>query len=173
MPLPELRTPRLRLRPFAEDDVDALHAVWTDAGVRRFLWDDITIERDRAEQTLRSSLEDVERRGYGMWTLHFSAREGVIGFCGFRPLDGTRDPQIVYGVLAELWGQGLVVEASRAALAHLFESCSPERVWALSDLPNAQSFRVMEKLGMSFDRDAPHDGLPARFYVLEGASMHP
>ena len=37
MPLPELWTARLRLRPFEVGDVDAIHALWTDPGVRRFL----------------------------------------------------------------------------------------------------------------------------------------
>jgi RimJ/RimL family protein N-acetyltransferase len=32
----ELHTERLRLRPLAPGDVDALHALWTDPQVRRF-----------------------------------------------------------------------------------------------------------------------------------------
>jgi RimJ/RimL family protein N-acetyltransferase len=35
-----LVTARLHLAPLAPSDTDALHALWTTAGVRRYLWDD-------------------------------------------------------------------------------------------------------------------------------------
>ena len=35
----ELATRRLRLRPLGASHVPRLHALWTDADVRRFLWD--------------------------------------------------------------------------------------------------------------------------------------
>ena len=167
MPLPELRTARLRLRPFGAGDVDAIHALWTDPGVRRFLWDDRVIGRGRAAREVTSALQDEAEGGFGMWTLHLREVEGVIGFCGFRRMHGADELELLYGLLPEHWGKGLAVEASRAALDQLFAACSPQRVYALADPPNAQSFRVMEKLGMRFDRDGEADGLPARFYVLE------
>jgi hypothetical protein len=37
--------------PFASEDLDALHALWTDPDVRRYLWDDIVISRERAAET--------------------------------------------------------------------------------------------------------------------------
>ena len=43
-----LETERLTLRPFADADVDALHALWRLPEVRRFLWDDVVISRDTA-----------------------------------------------------------------------------------------------------------------------------
>ena len=167
MPLPELRTARLRLRPFGVGDVDAIHALWTDPGVRRFLWDDRVIGRERAAEEVSSALKDEAEGGFGLWTLHLRAAWGVIGFCGFRRMHGADELELLYGLLPGHWGKGLAVEASRAALDQLFAACSPPRVYALADPPNAQSFRVMEKLGMRFDRDGEAEGMPARFYVLE------
>ena len=48
MTLPLMRTGRLVLEPFAPGDLDELHALWTDAEVRRFLWDGLIIPRSRA-----------------------------------------------------------------------------------------------------------------------------
>jgi RimJ/RimL family protein N-acetyltransferase len=165
----ELTTGRLRLVPLSGDDVDALLTLWRDAGVRRWLWDDREIERDEALEQVDLALARVEERGYGFWTLHLRDTPGVIGFCGFKTLDASDDPELMYGLYPEHWGRGLAVEASRAALDELFATLSPARVWALADPPNAQSFRVMEKLGMRFDRDGEAMGLPARYYVLERA----
>ncbi len=170
MPIPKLHTDRLRLEPVQADDVDALHALWTDAGVRRFLWDDRVIERERAAAEVKDALAIEAEHGYGLWTLRLRDGDAVIGFCGFRPMHGEDGIELLYALLPAHWGKGLAVEASRAALDELCASVAPERVWALADPPNAQSFRVMEKLGMRFDRDVEFDGLPARFYVLERES---
>ena len=43
MGLPTLETERLILRPWSLDDIDALHQIWTDPQVRRYLWDDEVI----------------------------------------------------------------------------------------------------------------------------------
>lgn len=163
----ELRTPRLRLVPVRADDVDALHALWTDPGVRRYLWDDRVIEREVAAERVEATLAHRAERGYGLWTLRPADGDDVIGFCGFQPLDGGDEVELLYGILPDHWGRGLVVEAARAAIDELFATLAPARLWALADPPNLQSFRVMEKLGMRFDRDGEANGLPARFYVLE------
>ena len=43
MAAPTLRTVRAELRPLSDGNLDAVHAMWTDAGVRRYLWDGVTI----------------------------------------------------------------------------------------------------------------------------------
>jgi ribosomal-protein-alanine N-acetyltransferase len=183
MRLRELQTERLCLRRVRDADLDALHALWTDPGVRRFLWDDLVITRERADEALQAALRNEAERGFGLWTLQLrqgdgrDGADGVMGFCGFAPMEDRAEIELLYGVLPEHWGQGLAVEASRAALDELFtihaperhspKRHSPKRVWALADPPNTQSFRVMEKLGMRFAHDGEANGLPARFYVLE------
>jgi Acetyltransferase (GNAT) domain len=79
MPLPPIATDRLSLRPFTQDDVDVLHAVWTDPDVRRYLWDDIVIPRERAVDVVRSHLESVAASGIGYWVVHTAEDKPVIG----------------------------------------------------------------------------------------------
>ena len=43
--LSRLRTARLYLEPLGIDDLEPVHAVWCEAGVRRYLWDDQLIDR--------------------------------------------------------------------------------------------------------------------------------
>ena len=57
MSLPILRTPRLTLQPYRLDDIDLLHQLWTTPEVRRYLWDDIVITRQRAEETVRAAID--------------------------------------------------------------------------------------------------------------------
>jgi ribosomal-protein-alanine N-acetyltransferase len=151
MSLPILRTARLTLRPWAESDIDTLHALWTEPGVRRYLWDNLVIPRDRAAVAVYSALATSVSHGIGCWSLHLHGEEALAGFCGFRFIGDSKEVELLYGLLPALWGQGLATEASQAALDYLW-TCTPFlRVYARTDSPNARSVEVMRRLGMRHD----------------------
>ena len=75
MCLPVLETRRLTLRPFGVEDLDALHAIWTDPDVRRYLWDDLIISRERAAETLADAIATAAKDGIGYWTLRRSGED--------------------------------------------------------------------------------------------------
>jgi RimJ/RimL family protein N-acetyltransferase len=171
----EIHTPRVRLRSYVLADVDDLYRLWTDPEVRRYLWDDVVISRERAASVVRASIACFEIHGFGQWVVLPRSGGRLIGFCGFRLLGDPPDEQIelVYGVAPAYWGQGLATEAARAALRFGFEECGFDRVYAGADLPNAASFRVMEKLGMIFSRRTHMNGIEAIYYVLSREAFEP
>ena len=50
----KIETERLRLRPLTANDLEDLHLLWTDADVRKYLWDDQVISREQAEEIGRA-----------------------------------------------------------------------------------------------------------------------
>src|SRR5262249_49467004 len=114
-------TARLRLRPYRESDLDALHALWTDPQVRRYLWDDAVIERRLAAEVMRASIASTDALGFGHWAVCRGNGGALIGFCGFRPLDDSADIELLYGLAPPHWGRGLATEAARAMLRFGFE----------------------------------------------------
>ncbi len=56
--------------------------------------------------------------------------------------------ELAYAIGEEHWGQGLVAEAARAAISHVFTALDAVRVQAHYKAENSASGRVMEKLGM-------------------------
>ena len=167
MPLPTLHTPRLTLRACTLDDVDSLHRLWTDPKVRRYLWDNIIISRERAEETVRDSLDCVQRYGVGHWLVLIRETDALAGFCGFIVREDGEDPELLYGLAPEYWGRGLVTEAATAALQWAFVDRGFNRVTAATDPPNIASVRVMERLGMRFLRRGTLNGLDTVFYELK------
>jgi len=61
------------MRPWTENDIDALHQLWIEPEVRRYLWDDVVISRERAVESTR---------GIGYWALHTADAE--VGFSASR-----------------------------------------------------------------------------------------
>lgn len=161
-----ITTDRLCLRPLRLEDLDALHALWTDAGVRRFLFDDQVISREQAESEIKQSIERFETDGCGLWGATLREETELIGFCGYRPFHDPPQLQLLYGFYPSQWSKGLATEAARAMLRFGFERLGLESVIASADAPNAASLRVMEKLGMTFDRREMIDGLDTISYSL-------
>lgn len=121
MKLPVIQTQHLELVPFREGDVDALHRHWTDPDVRRWLWDDVVIPRERAAETVQWAVDSAAEKGVGMWSLFLRDGDGgLIGFCGFRGLPDLDDIELLYSLYPAYWGRGLATEASRAALEFAF-----------------------------------------------------
>lgn len=163
-----LNTGRMRLRPISSDDVDALHALWTDRDVRRYLWDDRIIPRETVEQIVAQSLATFESDGFGFFALEMQDQSGeLIGFCGHRRAEDVQGQvELLYGIHPTYWGEGLVAEAAREVLRFGFESCDFDRVIAATDTPNQQSVRVLQKLGMTFECRREFHGLDTVFYSM-------
>ena len=163
-----LNTGRMRLRPISSDDVDALHALWTDPDVRRYLWDDRIIPRETVEEIVAQSLATFEADGYGFFALEMQDQSGdLIGFCGHRRAEDAKvRSNCCTAFTRRYWGEGLVAEAAHEVLRFGFESCEFDRVIAATDTPNQQSVRVLQKLGMTFECRREFHGLDTVFYSM-------
>ncbi len=166
MPLPVLETRRLVLRPYEMSHLDALHQLWTDPDVRRYLWDDVVISRERAAQALQEALASAAQSGIGFWSIFQRNNPKLEGFCGLRYVENSCDVELLYGLAPVRWKQGLATEAAHAVLEYAFTTMKLERVYARSDIPNLASARVMQRLGMKFEAEARIGTLPVRCYSI-------
>jgi RimJ/RimL family protein N-acetyltransferase len=142
-----LSTPRLVLSPAREEDLDPLHALWTEPSVRRFLFDDRVLAAAEARAHLAESAASFAERGFGVWLVREVGSPEPTGFAGLLGAGG-REPSLIYGVHPGRCGRGLATEAGRAVLEHAFGVLRVPRVVADVDEPNVASVRVLEKLGM-------------------------
>ena len=161
----DLTTRRLTLRPFTNDDLDAVHALWTDADMRRFLCDNQIVPRERSQEWLEGSTHEFATRRFGLWGVHEPPGGTLIGFCGCRVWP-TGEPELMYGLLKPWWGRGLATEAATAVLDHVFETLDNRVVMAATDPPNVASVRVMARLGMAFHERCEMHGLDTVVYRL-------
>jgi RimJ/RimL family protein N-acetyltransferase len=162
-----LITPRLILRPVEKRDIDALLALWRDADVRKYLWDDVVIERDSSRAVVEANLRDWRQRAYGLWTASMRDSGELAGFAGFRSSRDRSEPELLFGFLPKYWHSGLATEAAQTVTGWIFKSGHPA-IWAATDPPNAASIRLMDRLGMKFTRAGVLQGRHALFYELRG-----
>lgn len=162
-----LATERLRLRPLVNADVPALHRFYNDPEVRRYLWDNQEVSTEQVQDIVVQSQSCFEAFGAGFFAIEMLDTPGEItGFCGYRRFEGSDQPELLYGILPEFWGQGFVTEAAKAVLTYGFERCELPAVIAATDTPNQASVRVLQRLGLFFQERREYHGLDTVFYGL-------
>jgi [ribosomal protein S5]-alanine N-acetyltransferase len=165
--LVDLTTARCVLRPVTTDDVDALHALFTSAGVRRFLWDDEVIPIERTRGVVELSQRLFAERGFGLWGAWPPDSSHLIGFGAFWPFRDPPEFELLYGVAEPQWGTGYAPEIAQAVLTYCFDTLGLRAVRASTDAGNVASVRVLEKLGFAFAERKTVGGLDTVFYELE------
>jgi ribosomal-protein-alanine N-acetyltransferase len=165
--LAHIETARLWLRPCTPGDIDRLHQIWTEPGVRKYLWDDEIISRQQTIAIVEGSLEQFAAQGDGIWVMGLHDEVTVIGFCGFWFFHEPPQLELLYGLTTTSWNKGLTTEAARAMMRYGFEERDFSTILASTDAPNTASIRVMEKTGMTFQKREEAEGLDTIFYTVD------
>ncbi len=142
-------TERLLVRHITDGDVDAMCAVYGDAGAMRWVDDGRPLDREGCLRWISVTKENYATRGYGMSALVLRESGTVMGFCGIVHPGGQPEPEIKYALLREYWGQGLATEAVEGMLAYAAKYLGLRRVIATTAPENEPSHRVLLKVGMS------------------------
>ena len=167
----EIRTARLLLRGWREDDREPFAAMNADPEVISFFPAPLTREQS---DTLVVRIEaHVEEHGFGLWALeadgHFAGFTGIQWTVLDRP---DSELEVGWRLARWAWGHGWATEAGAAALRRGLEEV--ERVVSVTAVLNQASWQVMRRLGMTFEREFDHprvpEGSPLRRHVRYVAS---
>ena len=161
-----LRTERLVLRMFREDDLDQYAAMTADAEVTRYLGDGSTLSRADAWRQMAMILGHWQLKGYGMWAAEEASTGRLAGRIGFFNPEGWPGFELGWTLAREFWGRGYATEAARAALDYCFDEMGRERVISLIRPANLPSVRVAERLGERLERSVELHGGEALVYGI-------
>jgi ribosomal-protein-alanine N-acetyltransferase len=163
----EFTTERLALRPLTRADADALHALWTMAGIARFVWDGETIPIEQTRDILERNERLFAESRYGLWGAWDRDRDRLVAFAGLWHFREPPELELIYGVRDDRCRRGYGTEAAAAVLHYAFEQLGMNSVRASTDVPNVASQRVLEKLGFTLLRRANAGGRDTLFYERE------
>jgi RimJ/RimL family protein N-acetyltransferase len=123
---------------------------------------------EQAEEILRRFVANWRVQGFGWWYLRERASGDYVGEVGLQRADVEGEPVVEIGwtLLPAHWGRGYATEAARAALTYGFGTAGLEEIVSFTMVENAASRRVMERIGMAYDRDIERAGLPHVLYRL-------
>lgn len=186
MSTPTLRTERLVLRAWREEDKVPFAVLNGDAEVMEFF--PSTLTREQSDQMVDVLAAAWERRGYGLWAVERIDTGSFIGFVGLSSPTWHADPltgdaeitpcvEVGWRLSRAQWGHGFAPEAALTALGFALDHVELPRdeVVSFTTVANERSRRVMEKIGLRRDpaRDFDHPMTPGwvgQRHVLYAAS---
>ena len=145
--IPILETPRLVLRGFRLNDLDAYAAMCADEEVMRYIGSGGTVGRDVAWRHMALFLGSFALLGYGMWAVERRSDGALIGRAGFLDPEGWPGCELGWLLAREAWGQGYALEAARAALQFGRRERGLRGVISLIRPDNQRSIALAERLG--------------------------
>ena len=161
--MPEIETPRLRLRHFTLDDFDDLFRLYSDPQVMQYL---SPRTREQTQASLCKHIQHWQEYNFGMWGVIELESGKMIGRCGLGFLDNTPEVELGYVFDKSYWNMGLATEASQATLKYGFEEVELERIVAIAKPENSASVRVIQKIGMQYEKDAHYYLVDVVYYAI-------
>ncbi len=159
-------TERLLIRKFTMDDLPKLIELRSDEAVNKYLGGTRLQNPEAIEKRFRVYLDCYEKFGFGVCALVWKETGEMFGWGGLMPLEDTGEIEVGYGMSKDFWGKGVGYECARAWLEYGFEKAGLERIVAVAQPENTGSWRIMEKLGMRYEKTEEHYGIDCKFYAI-------
>ena len=163
--VPVIRTERLTLRGWTDDDRSAYAAINADPVVMATLGP--LMSRAESDGHIDHVMTKWAERGYGLWCVDLDGE--CIGFTGLNApwfeTDFTRAAsdagypciEVGWRLASAHWGRGYAPEAARASLQFGWDELGLPEIFSWTAVTNHKSRRVMEKIGMTHDRNVTFD----------------
>jgi RimJ/RimL family protein N-acetyltransferase len=166
-----LRTPRLVVRDWSEDDAAAALAIYGRSEVARWLSPAVPVIADEESMraTLRAWIADTaaSEAGIGHWAVTLTGPDGttdgttdgtaggtapgrLVGGVSLHPLPvEEQDVEIGWQIAPEFWGNGYATEAGRGLLERAFAN-DVDEVFALVRPANRRAEAAARRVGMTW-----------------------
>jgi RimJ/RimL family protein N-acetyltransferase len=148
-----LETERLILRHLAMSDAEFILTLLNEPSFLRYIGDKKVRTREDAEQyMLNGPIASYERNGFGLYLTALKESGTPIGLCGLLKREELPDPDIGFALLPDFWNKGFAFEAANRVLEDARGRLKLPRILAITNLDNDASIKLLQRLGLSFER---------------------
>ena len=147
-----VQTSRLVLRRLDASDAPFILELLNEPSFIRYIGDKGVRTIEDAVRYIDGQIASYDRFGFGLFLAALREPVSPIGICGLVRRDTLEDPDIGFAFMPAFWSRGLAFESAAAVVAHAARDLRIPRLIAIADADNARSIRLLEKLGLRFDR---------------------
>jgi RimJ/RimL family protein N-acetyltransferase len=148
-----LVTERLVIRRLTPDDAQFMYGIWNDPAFMQYVGDRGIRSLEAARDSILSGPVEMYRRfGFGLYLVALRETAEPIGICGLLKREALEDVDIGFAFLPAFRSRGYALEAASAVMDYGREVLRLERIVAIVNPDNERSQRLLERVGMRFER---------------------
>jgi len=148
-----LETDRLVLRRLSAEDAEFILELLNQPSFLRYIGDKgVRTTEDAVNYIQTGPQASYEQFGFGLYLVELKGSGVSIGMCGLIKRDSLPDVDVGFALLPDYWSQGYAFEAAAAVMNYGREVFGLKRIVAITSLDNAASIKLLEKVGLRFER---------------------
>ena len=163
-----IETERLLIRQLNADDVAFILELLNEPAFIKNIADRGVRTLDDARFYIeKGPVASYERYGFGLFAVVLKDSEIPVGMCGLLKRDYWEEVDIGYAFLERYWSKGYAYESASAMMDYGRNVLKLPRIVAITSPDNESSIRVLEKIGLRFDKlvTLGHDGQESKLFV--------
>jgi RimJ/RimL family protein N-acetyltransferase len=165
-----LETERLTLREVSTDDADFILRLLNEPSFLRFIGDKgVRNLQDARQYILNGPIASYNQNGFGLYLVVLKSMNTSIGMCGLIKRETLADVDIGFAFLPEFWNKGYALESATAVFSYGKDVLKLPRIVAITNKDNVTSGKLLERLGLHFDRliDLNGDGDETKLFISD------
>lgn len=161
-----LETERLLLRKLAVQDAENFYFLNLNPKVVKYTGNSAFKSVEQAQEFLEN-YNDYKLNGYGRLAVMTKDNNKFIGWCGLKFGEMENETDIGFRFFEEEWNKGYATESAKACVNYGFETLNLKRIIGRSMKQNIGSIRVLEKIGLEYEKDVFFEGNESVIYKIE------
>jgi [ribosomal protein S5]-alanine N-acetyltransferase len=148
-----LETERLILRQMRAEDAEFIFELVNEAAFIRDIGDKgVRTLDDARNYILTGPVASYAKFGFGLYLVALRETGEAIGICGLLKRDSLEDVDIGFAFLERFRRKGFAYESAAAVMGYGRNELGLKRIVAITSTDNEGSMRVLEKIGLRFEK---------------------
>ncbi len=149
-----VETERLLLRELLPADDSGIFELDSDPEVQKYLGNNPIKHVEEARSAIAFIRQQYLENGIGRWAVIEKETNSFVGWAGLKFVrekinNHINYHNVGYRLIKKYWGKGYATEAAKASLAYGFDELKLKDIYAMADVNNDASRRVLEKVGLT------------------------
>ncbi|MBI1837065.1 MAG: GNAT family N-acetyltransferase [Flavobacteriia bacterium] len=160
----QLETNRLILREFNTQDASSFYKLNSNPEVLKYTGDSAFKTVLEAQEFIKN-YQHYSKYEYGRWAVLLKESNTFIGWCGLKYTPEKEEVDIGFRFFQEFWNCGFATEAAIACIDYGFQKYNISLIIGRAMKENKASVKVLEKIGLKFEREFDFDGNEGVIYA--------
>jgi RimJ/RimL family protein N-acetyltransferase len=161
-----LETDRLYLRRLTTEDAKRLYYLNLDRDVIKYTGDKPFKNIEEAKLFL-TNYDHYTKYDFGRWAVINKINSDFLGWCGLKYTPELKEIDIGFRFFKNEWNKGYATESGKACVKLGFEKFKISEIVGRVMIENTRSIRVLEKIGLTYNKQFNFDGHEGLFYKVD------